>query len=153
MLQVLKNTPQFNRCLWIFNKQLLLPGRGNGALCRAIEDLTTQFANRLDLVAKHKKYIGMIKWELPAGNQPTPTRAKTCVLKPGVFGYLVDQISHLVSTWVGDSLITALGAMPMHMALAAVIEAMFVVLGQPDLKHRQCSLAMDKWPNLIVAEH
>ena len=41
----------------------------------------------------------------------------------------------------------------MKMALAAVIVAIFVVLGKPDLKHRQCPLAMDKWLNLIVVEH
>ena len=41
----------------------------------------------------------------------------------------------------------------MKMALAAVIEAIFAVLGKPDLERRQCPLAMDKWLNLIVAEH
>ena len=39
------------------------------------------------------------------------------------------------------------------MALAAVIESMFVVMGQPNLSLRQCPLAMDKWSNLVVAEH
>ena len=38
------------------------------------------------------------------------------------------------------------------MALAAVIEAIFGVLGEPDIKNRQCPLAMNKWAKLIVAE-
>ena len=87
----------------------------------------------------------MIKWELQAGDQPALTRATGCVLDPGVLDSLGDQISH--------PLVAALGVLSMKIALAAVIEAIFVVLGKPDLEHRQCLLAMDKWLNLIVAEH
>ena len=43
--------------------------------------------------------------------------------------------------------------MSMEMVLSVVAEAIFVVSGQPDLKHRQCPLTMDKWLNLIVTEH
>ena len=41
----------------------------------------------------------------------------------------------------------------MKMALTAVLEAFFSVLGEPDLKHRQCLLAMYKWTKLVVVEH
>ena len=40
----------------------------------------------------------------------------------------------------------------MKLALAAVIEVIFTVLGQPDTTKRQCPLAMDKWLDLIVEE-
>ena len=46
----------------------------------------------------------------------------------------------------------AVGFFAMQMALAVVIEAMFVVLGEPDTKNRHCPLAMDKWAELIVDE-
>jgi len=36
------------------------------------------------------------------------------------------------------------------MTLAAMIEAIFVVLGEPDITVCQCPLAMDKWLDLIV---
>jgi hypothetical protein len=36
------------------------------------------------------------------------------------------------------------------MTLAAMIEAIFVVMGEPDTTLRQCPLAMDKWRDLIV---
>ena len=52
-----------------------------------------------------------------------------------------------------DTLIDAVEVTQMKMALAAVIESIFVVMGQPDLSLRQCPLAMDKWSNLVVAEH
>ena len=34
----------------------------------AIEGLTVKFTNHPDLIVKHRKYIGMIKWEVPSGN-------------------------------------------------------------------------------------
>jgi hypothetical protein len=36
------------------------------------------------------------------------------------------------------------------MKLAALIEAIFVVIGKPDTTVRQCPLAMDEWKELIV---
>ena len=40
----------------------------------------------------------------------------------------------------------------MKTALAAVIEAIFVVLDSPEIEKRQCCLAMDKWLELVVGE-
>jgi hypothetical protein len=39
----------------------------------------------------------------------------------------------------------------MEQVLAALIKAIFVVMGAPDTSVRQCSLAMDKWEKLQVA--
>jgi hypothetical protein len=39
----------------------------------------------------------------------------------------------------------------MEQVLAALIEAIFVVMGAPDTSVCQCSLAMDKWGKLQVA--
>ena len=36
------------------------------------------------------------------------------------------------------------------MVLAAVIKAIFVVMGEPNIAVRQCPLAMDKWSELVV---
>jgi len=38
----------------------------------------------------------------------------------------------------------------MKQVLAALIEAIFVVLGPPEIDKRQCPLALDKWLELIV---
>ena len=38
----------------------------------------------------------------------------------------------------------------MEMALAALIEAIFVVLGKADTAVRQCPLALDKWVEMVV---
>ncbi len=38
----------------------------------------------------------------------------------------------------------------MKMVLAATIEAIFVVMGEPDVAVRQCPLAMNKWIELVI---
>ncbi len=38
----------------------------------------------------------------------------------------------------------------MKMVLAAMIEAVFTVMGEPNDSVRQCSLAMDKWNELVI---
>ena len=65
-----------------------------------------------------------------------------------------DPISHQARVWIGGTLIAVLGVMTITIALAAVVlRNNCVVLGESDLKHRHCPLAMDTWLNLIVAEH
>ena len=39
----------------------------------------------------------------------------------------------------------------MKLALAAMIEAIFTVMGAPETELRQCPLAMNKWEELIVS--
>ena len=63
------------------------------------------------------------------------------------------QIVQASQIWVDDAMIAAVGVLAMQMALAAVIEAIFTVMSEPDIKFRQSHLAMDKCANLIVAEH
>ena len=38
----------------------------------------------------------------------------------------------------------------MDLILTALIEAIFVVMGKPNITIRQCPLAMDKWLDLVV---
>ena len=40
----------------------------------------------------------------------------------------------------------------MKMALAALIEAIFVVMGEPDTAIRQCPLAQDKWVEMVAGQ-
>jgi hypothetical protein len=52
--------------------------------------------------------------------------------------------------YVDDALMLALDIDHMKMVLAAMIEAIFVVVGEPDVVVRQCPLAMDKWLELVI---
>ncbi len=51
--------------------------------------------------------------------------------------------------YVNDALMLALNADHMKMVLAATIEAIFIVMGEPDVAVRQCPLAMDKWLEIV----
>jgi hypothetical protein len=52
--------------------------------------------------------------------------------------------------YIEDALMLALDIDHMKMVLAAMIEAIFVVMGEPDVAVRQCPLAMDKWLELVI---
>ncbi len=52
--------------------------------------------------------------------------------------------------YVNDALMLALYIHHMKMVLAAMIEAIFIVMGKPDVAVRQCPLAMDKWLELVI---
>jgi hypothetical protein len=53
--------------------------------------------------------------------------------------------------YVDDALMLALSRGHMEQMLAALIEAIFAIMGKPDTTVRQCPLAMDKWLELVVA--
>ena len=39
----------------------------------------------------------------------------------------------------------------MNMVLAAMIESIFIAMGEPEEEVRQCPLAMDKWMELVIS--
>jgi hypothetical protein len=55
-----------------------------------------------------------------------------------------------VRMYVDDALMLALNVDYMIMVLAATVEAIFLVMGEPDVAVRQCPLAMDKWFELVI---
>ena len=97
--------------------------------------------------------MDMLSWELPKPTAPKPIRADKCPLSPGVLDPLGNETYYPSRMWVDDALIASVGVFGMKMALAAVIEAIFAVMGKPDTTLRQCPVAMDKWQNLVEAVH
>ena len=87
----------------------------------------------------------MISW---AEEDPTAkiTRAFPCLINTGILE------THLPARiYVDDALMLALSRRHMELILAALIEAIFVIMGTPDTTVCQCPLAMDKWLDLVVA--
>jgi len=117
---------------------------------RAIEALSVVFANRSDLVKKHERYLKIIQWEKSKSRREPFVKAEKCELNPGVLDEDGNEIPSPAMFYVDDALMASCGTSRMEMTLAAVIEAIFVVMGEPDTKIRQCPLAMDKWAELIV---
>ena len=146
---------RFNRCLWFLGWQSVLLGHGYGfwvkylscilgtipqSYCRSFKT----FSNRPDLVKTHKLYIYMLKWDMPSNPVNKPVKAFKCPLNPGVIDDLGNQLYHPSRIWVDDSLIAAVGVENMKMALVAIIEAIFAVLGSPKIEKMQYPLAIDK---------
>jgi hypothetical protein len=120
------------------------------AFRRAIEALTNVFANRLDLVIKHKKFIDMLKWEeIDPSAELTP--AFSCTINHGIMDDARNWIDLPACMYVDDALMLALNADHMKMVLAAMIKAIFIVMGKPDVAVRQCPLVMDKWLELVTS--
>ena len=94
----------------------------------------------------------MISWNVPLETSERPVKAARCELNPGVLDLSGNQVPQQAYIWVDDALMAAVGVMQMKMVLAAIIESIFTVIGEPAEELRQCHLAMDKWRTLIVAE-
>jgi hypothetical protein len=119
------------------------------AFRQAIEALTKGFANRPNLVVRHKKLINMMKWEeIDPSAKVTP--AFSCTINCGIMDDAGNQIDLPARIYVVNALMLALNAYHLKMVLAAMIEAIFIVMGKPDIAVRQCPLAMDKWLELVI---
>jgi hypothetical protein len=107
------------------------------------------FANRPDLVMRHKKFIDMLKWEeIDPSTKLTP--AFSCTINCGIIDDAGNWIDLPARVYVDDELMSALDVDHMKMVLAATIKDIFVVMGEPDVAVRQCPLAMDKWLELVI---
>ncbi len=119
------------------------------AFRRAIEALTKVFANRPNLVIRHKKFINMLKWEeIYPSAELIP--AFSCTINCGIMDDAGNRIDLPARIYVDDALMLALDADHMKMVLAATIKAIFIVMGEPDVAVRQCPLAMEKWLELVI---
>jgi hypothetical protein len=116
---------------------------------RAIEALSAVYANRPDLVWNHQKYLNMINW---ATIDPSVvlTKAVACAINQGVLDDKGVARPRPARIFVDDSLLLAISKGIMMMSLAALIEAIFVVMGVPDTSIRQCPLAQDKWAEVVA---
>ena len=79
-----------------------------------------------------------------------PVQASRCPLNQGVLSSAGRLESIPINMYVDDALLTAIRE---HMStlLAATIEAIFVVMGSPQVELRKCPLALDKWEGMLVS--
>jgi hypothetical protein len=119
------------------------------AFRQAIKALTNVFVNRPNLVVRHKKFIDMLKWEeIDPSAKLTP--AYSCTINCDIIDDAGNQIDLPARIHVDDAPMLALDIDHMKMVLAATIEAIFVVMGKPNVAVRQYPLAMDKWLELVI---
>jgi hypothetical protein len=117
---------------------------------QAIKDLVKVFANRPNLVVRHKKFIDTLKWE-EIDHSAKLTPVFSCTINCGIMDDAGNRIDLPARIYVDDAFMLAVHADHMKIVLAATIKAIFVVMGEPDVPVRQCPLAMDKWLELVIS--
>ena len=90
-----------------------------------------EYADCPDLVIKHKYYLDMISW---AEEDQTAkiTRAFPCLVNTGI----LDDAHLPARIYVDDALLLGLSRRQIELKLAALIEAIFVFMGKPDMTVR-----------------
>jgi hypothetical protein len=91
----------------------------------------------------------MLKWEeIDPSAKPTP--AFSCTIDHGIIDDAENQIDLPACIYVNNALMLALDIDHMKMVLATMVEAIFVVMGEPNVAVRQCLLATDKRLELVI---
>jgi hypothetical protein len=115
----------------------------------AIEAFTKVFANRPNLVVKHKTFIDMLKWE-EINPSAELAHAFLCTTNHGIMDDAGNKMDLPARIYVDNTSMLALNAGHIKMVLVATIKAIFLVMGKPDVAGRQCPLTMDKWIELVI---
>jgi hypothetical protein len=99
--------------------------------CCAIEAMSIVYANRPDLVIKHKRCLDMIN---RADIDPSVELTKAVAFSTNKVVLDNQGVAQprLATIFVENSLLFAISQLLMKMALAALIETIFVVMGEPD---------------------
>ncbi len=92
----------------------------------------------------------MISWA-PLDQAPDLAKAVPCLINTGVLNDQGMKVPLPARIYVDNALTLATSKESMEQVLAALIKAIFVVMGAPDTSVCQCNLAMDKWEKLQVA--
>ncbi len=108
------------------------------------------YADSPYLVIMRKHYLDMISW---AKHDPTAkiTPAIPCSMNKGTLDAHGNRAKLPARIHINDALMLAHSRCHMEIVLAALIKAIFVIMGKPDTTVHQCPLAMDKWLELAIA--
>jgi hypothetical protein len=112
--------------------------------------LSVVYTHCHDLIDKHGKFLNTISWA-PLDRAPDLAKAVPCSINTGVLSGQGMKVPLPARIYVDDALTLATSKASMEQVLAALIKAIFVVMGAPETSVCQCSLAMDKWGKLQVA--
>jgi len=116
---------------------------------RAIAALATSYFTRSCLRQTHKKYLDLIRWHEPPNEGLKFVQADKDSKNLGIIDDNGRERASPHNIYVDDNLM-ADTRRRLPQTLAAAIEAIFVIMGQPNLALRKCAVAMDKWLKLEV---
>ncbi len=100
---------------------------------QAIEALSVVYVDCPNLVIKHKYYLDMISWE---ETNPTASITQTvpCLMNKGTLDAQGNRAKLPARIYVDDALVLALSKCHMMQVLTTLIEAIFVIIGKPDMR-------------------
>ena len=102
---------------------------------QAIEALLVQYTEHPDLVIKHNQYLEMISWAKYDPNAKI-NPALPCLMNKGTLDDQGNRAKLPARIYVDDALMLALSKLGskcnMKLVLAALIKAIFVIMGKPD---------------------
>jgi hypothetical protein len=107
--------------------------------------MITVFSTRSNLVQKHRELLDPLKWQEYAPVKHGLVQAFACEINPGVMKEEPQACTLLsANIYVDIILAAAVHKKTTERLPAAIIEAIFVVCGQPDITVRQCLLLLEK---------
>ncbi len=120
------------------------------AFQQAIQNMITVLSQRTDLVDKHRTLINMLLWIDKNCSPPYFVQAFPCDINRGMLEPSGNLLPMTANIYVDDILGAAAFKCNMLNLLAAIIEAIFLVCGTPDVSICQCPLSLKKWHKLIM---
>jgi hypothetical protein len=106
------------------------------------------YSQRTDLVEKHKDLIDLLKWDKNPSIKLI--QAFKCELNQGVLNKHEDIHPLTANIYVDNILGASVFKESTKYILAAIIESIFLVCGEPDVSVWECPLSLEKWHKLIV---
>ena len=117
---------------------------------RGIQQLIPVLSQQDDLVDKHRELLNALQWDIDDNDHVELVQAHPCEINNGVLNQDGSIAPLTANIYVDDILGAAAIRNNMTRLLAAIIEAIFLICGIPDIAVRQCPLSLEKWHELIV---
>ena len=125
------------------------------AVRRIVESLARKLFDDKTLPAKHEKHLRLLKWDKNLNNkEATYTVAKQCSQRVGTLDSTGRPVPTSQRMFVDDSVYAEVYSedrVRIKRAIAAGIEAMFILLGRLDLSERQVPISFDKMCGMMVS--
>jgi hypothetical protein len=118
---------------------------------QAIQVLMRIYLEQTDLIKNHAELLSLLKWDdlVLAASQSMPP-AVPCTLNQGVLNHNGNVIATNGNIYVDDILGVGVSKDYVNKLLAATIEAIFTVCGEPQIDIRQCPLSLEKWLEMMI---
>jgi hypothetical protein len=109
------------------------------------------YADCPDLVLENEKYLDMISWA-NLDLYPDITLAALCWIDKGILEANGKPAHSPARIYVDNALLLERSRSHMEMVLAALIEAIFMIIWKSAMDVWQCPLAMNKWLELVSGQ-